>query len=113
MTAYGEDMAEWNELILIALAVMVAIAVPLITLWRLRTPERRRDEWLGANAQPRITRLFYAVGISFLLIGGLGCTLLALAGYRFAWAPVALFAGLLASTAISATASFRTPRDLD
>ncbi|MFF7290975.1 hypothetical protein ACFY9N_00445 [Microbacterium sp. NPDC008134] len=106
-------MAEWNELIIITLAVAFALAVPLITLWRLRTPERRRDEWLGANAQPRFTRIAYALGISLTLFSGLTCTLIALAGYRLAWAPVALCVGLMASTAISARAAFRTPRDLD
>ncbi|MFK0402625.1 hypothetical protein ACIQTT_09870 [Microbacterium sp. NPDC090225] len=106
-------MAEWNEMIVISLAVAVAVALPIVTLWRLRTPERRRDEWLGANARPRSARWAYALGIILPSIGGLGCTLLTLTGYRLALAPVALFAGLLASAAISATAAFRTPRDLD
>lgn len=106
-------MAEWNELIIISLAVVFALALPLVTLWRLRTPGRRRDEWLGANAQPRFARMSFAIGLALTLVGALASALIAMAGYRLAWAIVALSLGLLATTIISAVAAFTAPRDLE
>jgi len=41
-------MSPW-QWIVVALAVAISVALPLVTLRRLRTPERRRDEWLGAK----------------------------------------------------------------
>lgn len=104
-------MTQWHEMIVIVLSSVVALIVPLVTLWRLRTPEQRRDEWLSANGQRRISRLFCALGITLTALGGAICVLVALAGYPLAWAAFALFVGLLVSTIISACAAFRVPDD--
>ncbi len=92
-------------------SLVMAVALPVVTLRRLRSREQRRDEWLGANAQPRLTAV--AHGLSALLsIGGvLGCALGAIAGRTFLWALAALCAGILASTIISAVVVLRTARD--
>lgn len=102
-------MSPW-EWIVVALAVAIAVALPLVTLWRLRTPERRRDEWLGAAAQPRLTRLSFALSFALTAVGGLVSVFIAVDGFPLAWATVALSAGLLASTLISAVVALRTPR---
>ena len=105
-------MDPW-ETIVLSLSIAVALALPLVVLHRRRTPEQRRDEWLSAIAQPRLAQLSYVLGIVLAVVGALVCTLVALAGYRWAWAVVALWLGLLAATVIHAVVASRPPRDLD
>ncbi|MFG6446055.1 hypothetical protein ACFXP7_12115 [Microbacterium sp. P06] len=99
--------------IVVVLAAFLAAALPIVTLWRLRTPDRRRDEWLSANGQPRLTAVNYAIGAVFSLGFGLAGVLGALAGYPILWAAVVAGAGFLTHTIISAVVSFRPPADLE
>lgn len=89
------------------------LALPLVTLWRLRTRTQRRDEWLGANAQPVITAVAY--GLAGLTSAGavLACTLGAVTGHPFLWAPAALATSVLVTTIISMIAAFRVPPDIE
>lgn len=99
--------------IVVMLSIIVAVALPLLTLWRVRTREQRRGEWLSANAQPRLTAIGHGF-IALLSVGGaLACALGAIAGYPFLWAPVALSAGVLVSTIVSAVVAYSTPAELD
>lgn len=97
--------------IAVFLAVVAAVAAPLLTLRRVRTHDRRRDEWLWANAQPRLTAVTYVVTALLSIGGAVVCGLGAIAGYPFLWAPAALFVGMLASTVISSVVAFRMPRE--
>lgn len=98
--------------IVVAFAILLAIAAPLLTLWRARTRERRRDDWLSANAQPRLTTALFA-SIALLSVGGaLACALGAAAGYPLLWAPAALSMGVLTSTIVSSVVAFRMPKEL-
>ena len=95
------------------ICIAMAVALPLVTLWRVRTRVQRRDEWLGANAQPRLTALAHGMSALLSVVGALACTLGTIAGYPFLWATVALCASVLVSTIISAVVAFWTPSDPD
>lgn len=93
------------------ISIAMAIALPLVTIRRLRTRRQRRDEWLGANAQPRLTAVAHGLGALLSVVGALALALGAIAGSPLLWAPVALCASVLVSTIISAVVAFRTPPD--
>jgi divalent metal cation (Fe/Co/Zn/Cd) transporter len=99
--------------IVIILAVIAAVLVPSMTLWRLRTPARRRDEWLGANAQPRMTMVAHGIAALLGVTAALACGMGAIGGYPILWAPAALGGGVLASAIISGTVALRTPAEIE
>ena len=109
MTEPGQQFA---VVIVVMLAIVVAVLAPILTVRRLRTRERRRDEWLSANAEPRLSAAMFVVTGLASILGGSVCALLAIAGYPLLWALTAMFVGLLASTVISGVVAFRTPKDL-
>jgi hypothetical protein len=108
------DDTGWQgaTIIVVALAVVASVSLPLLTLRRLRTPEQRRDAWLSANAQPRLTAALYIIFTVMALAMGLGSAVMATV-YPLAWAVVTLSGGLAASVVIQAVASVRAPPDLD
>lgn len=91
------------------LIVAAGIALPLQTLWRLRTPDRRRDDRLAANAQPRLTVISHVMGALIGLGAVFWCAMGAIAGHPFFCAVVCLGAGIFVATLISAAVVFRTP----
>lgn len=96
---------------IVILAAVMGVVLPLQSLWRLRSPERRRDEQLAANAQPRLAVLSHVLGALIGLSAAIGCSLAAIAGYSFFWAAVWLGAGIFVSTMISAAVVFRAPAE--
>jgi hypothetical protein len=98
----------------LVLSVVVAVALPVLTLRRYRTPQQRRDAWLGANAQPVLglaAHVLFAAG--FLGCGLIGVLLGAGLNMTLAWALVPLSLGGLASVLITAVKSSRTPPDIE
>ena len=98
---------------ILILAVVAGVALPLHTLWRVGSPDRRRDAQLAANAQPRLTAISHAFAALLGAGAASGSALGAIAGYPFLWGPACLGVGLFASTIISAVAVFRAPPELD
>lgn len=111
MDAPGLDL---TAAVAIVFATLAAVALPLLTLRRLRTPERRRDAWLSANAQPVLTMAAHIVGIiSAVVCGCIGALIGVGLNITSAWALVPLSVGLVASTIITVVLTFRTPTDID
>jgi uncharacterized membrane protein len=97
----------------VTLAVVASVALPLLALRRLRNADQRRDVWLSANAQPRLTGALYIFFTIAALAAGLVSALIANHAYPLAWAVVALSAGIVVWVIIYSVASVRTPPDLD
>jgi hypothetical protein len=91
------------------LIVAMGIALPLQTLWRLRSAERRRDDQLSANAQPRLAVISHVMGALIGLGAVVGCAPAAIAGHPFFWAVACLGVGIFVSAIVSAAVVFRTP----
>jgi hypothetical protein len=99
---------------LVGISVVIAIGLPAVTAWRFRTPQRRRDAWLSANAQPRLT-IVGRVAMAFtFVVAGLSLAIAAtVLDSALSWAVVSLCVGGLLSTGVLVVVSTRTPHDLN
>lgn len=97
----------WTAVMVAAIAA--ALALPLLTVRRLRTRGRRRDEQLAANAQPGLTMVSHGLAALLALAAVSACGAAALAGHPFLWAPAWIGGGILVSSIISAAVVFRAP----
>jgi hypothetical protein len=92
--------------VIVETAVVIATTVLAVTLtiatWvRTRGPEKKRDLWLSANAQPVLSALNNASLLVLFVVSGANSALIASLGYPFLWAVSLLCAGGIASLAIT------------
>jgi hypothetical protein len=100
--------------IILILAVVVGVALPVFTIRRYRNPQRRRDAWLGANAQPVLTKIFHVMWALRITIAGAVVVLVGAAfDWPLTWAIVPVTIGGLVSIVITVVMTSRMPADLE
>lgn len=116
--AYRENVDATSQqtltTIVFVLSVVAGVALPVLTVRRYRDPQRRRDAWLGANAQPVLTKVAHVMSALSIAVSG---AVVALVGSVFnwplLWAIVPVTLGGLVSIVITVVLTSRMPADLE
>jgi hypothetical protein len=100
--------------IILVLSVVVGVALPVLTVRRYRNPRRHRDAWLGANAQPLLTKMVHAMSaLSFAVSGAVVALIGSAFDWPLTWAIVPVTIGGLVSIVITAVMTSRMPVDVE